>query len=313
MKRLKIVVALGGNALGTTLPEQAEKVKITAKAIVDLVEEGHDVILTHGNGPQVGIINNAMAALAREDLSQSEWPLSVCGAMSQAYIGYDLQNSIREEFNRRKIEKPIATLITEVEVDKNDPAFLEPSKPIGKFLSEEEAKKAEIKYGYIMKEDAGRGFRRVVPSPKPVNIVELDAINAIIKDNGLVICCGGGGIPVIKEGDFHYKGVAAVIDKDFASELLAEQLNADFLVMLTAVEKVCINFNTPEQKQLSDISVYEAKLLADEGQFARGSMLPKVEAGIKFAESKPGRRALITLLEKAIDGINGLTGTSIHL
>lgn len=312
MKKLRIVVALGGNALGTTLPEQAEKVKITARAIADLVEEGHDVVLTHGNGPQVGIINDAMSALAKEDLSQSEWPLSVCGAMSQAYIGYDLQNSLREELNRRKIHKPIVTLITEVEVDKNDPAFLDPTKPIGKFMSEESAKKAEQKYGYIMKEDAGRGYRRVVPSPMPINIVELDAIHAVMNDSGLVICCGGGGIPVVKEGDFHYRGVAAVIDKDFVSELLAEQLRADYLIMLTAVEKVCINFGKPNQKALSDLSTYDARALAQQGQFAKGSMLPKVEAGIKFAESKPGRRALITLLEKAIDGVNGLTGTTIH-
>ena len=312
MKRLKIVVALGGNALGTTLPEQAEKVKVTAKAIADLVEEGHDVVLTHGNGPQVGIINNAMRALAKEDTSHSEWPLSVCGAMSQAYIGYDLQNALREELNRRRIDKPIVTLITEVEVDKDDPAFMNPVKPIGKFMSEEDAKIAAEKYGYVMKEDSGRGYRRVVPSPMPIGIVELDAINAVIKENGLVICCGGGGIPVVKEGDFHYKGVGAVIDKDFASELLAEQIDADFLVMLTAVEKVCIHFGEPKQKELSELDVYGAKALASQGQFGKGSMLPKVMAGVKFAESKKGRRALITLLEKAIDGINGLTGTIIQ-
>lgn len=313
MKKLKIVVALGGNALGTTLPEQAEKVRITANAIADLIEDGHNVVITHGNGPQVGIINNAMATLSKENPSQSEFPLSVCGAMSQAYIGYDLQNALREELSKRKVERPIVTLVTEVAVDKKDPAFLEPSKPIGKFMNKEEAAEYSQKYGCPVREDAGRGYRRVVPSPKPADIVELDAIQSAVDSNVVVICCGGGGIPVVKEGNYHYRGIAAVIDKDFASELLAEKLDADFLVMLTAVEKVCINFNKPNQKEISDLTVDEANALIEQGQFAKGSMLPKVEAAIKFAESKPGRRALITLLERAIDGINGETGTIIHM
>ena len=312
MRKLKIVVALGGNALGNTLPEQAIKVKETANAIADLIEEGHDVVITHGNGPQVGIINNAMATLTKENPSQSEFPLSVCGAMSQAYIGYDLQNALREELSKRKVQRPIVSLVTEVEVDKADPAFLEPSKPIGKFMTKEEAEAYQEKTGYPIKEDAGRGYRRVVASPKPSGIVELDAISAAIKEGVVVICCGGGGIPVVKEGMYHYKGVAAVIDKDFASELLAEELDADFLVMLTAVEKVCINFNKPDQKELNTLTPDEARALEEQGQFAKGSMLPKVQAAVKFAESKPGRRALITLLERAIDGINGETGTHIH-
>lgn len=312
MKKLKIVVALGGNALGNTLAEQAIKVKTTANAIADLIENGHDVVVTHGNGPQVGIINNAMATLSKENPSQSEFPLSVCGAMSQAYIGYDLQNALREELSKRKVDRPIVTLVTEVAVDKKDPAFLEPTKPIGKFMTKEEAAEYSQKYGCPVKEDAGRGYRRVVPSPKPAEIVELDAIQSAVNSNVVVICCGGGGIPVVKEGNYHYRGIAAVIDKDFASELLAEKLDADFLVMLTAVEKVCINFNKPDQKELSELTVEEAKALEAEGQFAKGSMLPKVQAATKFAESKPGRRALITLLERAIDGINGETGTLIH-
>lgn len=313
MKKLRIVVALGGNALGTTLAEQAVKVRITANAIADLIENGHDVVITHGNGPQVGIINSAMATLSRENPSASEFPLSVCGAMSQAYIGYDLQNAIREELSKRKVERPIVSLVTEVAVDKKDPAFLEPSKPIGEFMTKDQAKAYAEKYACIVKEDAGRGYRRVVPSPMPSEIVEMDAISAAVNANVVVICCGGGGIPVVKEGNYHYKGVAAVIDKDFASELLAEKLNADFLVMLTAVEKVCVNFGKPNQKEISDLSVDEAESLANEGQFSKGSMLPKVQAGVKFAKSKEGRHALITLLEKAMDGINGETGTLIHL
>lgn len=312
MKKLKIIVALGGNALGTTLAEQANKVKITANAIADLIENGHDVVITHGNGPQVGIINSAMATLSKENPFQDEFPLSVCGAMSQAYIGYDLQNALREELSKRKVKRPIVTLITEVAVNKKDPAFLEPSKPIGKFMTKEEAAEYAQKYGCPIKEDSGRGYRRVVPSPMPEDIVELDAISAAIEQNVVVICCGGGGIPVVKEGNYHYRGVAAVIDKDFISELLAEKLDADMLIMLTAVENVCINFGKPNQKAIEDLTIQEAKSLIKEGQLGKGSMLPKVEAGIKFAESKPGRRAIITLLERAIDAVNGETGTVIH-
>ena len=294
-KKKRIVIALGGNALGNTLPEQMKAVKITAKAIVDLIEEGCEVIVAHGNGPQVGMINNAMAALSREDANQPNTPLSVCVAMSQAYIGYDLQNALREElYNREMYDIPVATMITQVRVDADDPAFEAPSKPIGHFMTEEQARIAEDKYGYIMKEDSGRGFRRVVASPKPAEIVEI------------------GGIPVTRQGN-HLKGASAVIDKDFASELLAENLNADFLIILTAVEKVAINFGKPEEKWLDDLDTEEARQYIKEGHFAPGSMLPKVQAAVKFAESKPGRTALITLLEKAKDGIQGKTGTHIHL
>ena len=311
-KKKRIVIALGGNALGNTLPEQMVAVKITAKAIVDLIQEGCEVVVAHGNGPQVGMINNAMAALSRENPNQPNTPLSVCVAMSQAYIGYDLQNALREELINRGIEDiPVATMITQIRVDENDPAFQAPSKPIGHFMTEEQAKVAEEKYGYIMKEDSGRGWRRVVASPKPAEIIEIGAIRSLVNDGQIVIACGGGGIPVTRQGN-HLKGASAVIDKDFASCLLADQLDADFLIILTAVEKVAINFGKPEEKWLDDLSVAEANQYVEEGHFAPGSMLPKVQAAVMFAESKPGRTALITLLEKAKDGILGNTGTRIH-
>ena len=309
----RIVIALGGNALGNTLPEQAQAVKITAKAIVDLIEDGNQVVVAHGNGPQVGIINNAMAALQKEDPSQGFTPLSVCGAMSQAYIGYDLQNAFREELLDRGIRTiPVCTIVTQVEVDPSDPAFENPSKPIGKFMSEEEAKEFSPKTRYLVKEDAGRGWRRYVASPKPKHIIEAGAIRALTEDGHLIICCGGGGIPVYRTEKNHLKGAAAVIDKDFCSELLAEQLNADMLIILTAVEKVAINFRKENEQWLDAMTPDEARRYAAEGQFAPGSMLPKVEAAVKFAESKPGRTALITLLEKARDGIAGKTGTRIQ-
>ena len=311
-KKKRIVIALGGNALGNTLPEQMVAVKITAKAIVDLIQEGCEVVVAHGNGPQVGMINNAMAALSRENPNQPNTPLSVCVAMSQAYIGYDLQNALREELINRGIEDiPVATMITQIRVDENDPAFQAPSKPIGHFMTEEQAKVAEEKYGYIMKEDSGRGWRRVVASPKPAEIIEIGAIRSLVNDGQIVIACGGGGIPVTRQGN-HLKGASAVIDKDFASCLLADQLNADFLIILTAVEKVAINFGKPEEKWLDDLSVAEANQYVEEGHFAPGSMLPKVQAAVMFAESKPGRTARITLLERAKDGILGNTGTRIH-
>ena len=312
-KKKRIVIALGGNALGNTLPEQMQAVKITAKAIVDLLQEGCEVIVSHGNGPQVGMINHAMAALTREVPTQPNTPLSVCVAMSQAYIGYDLQNALREELlNRNITDIPVTTMITQIRVDAEDPAFNAPSKPIGHFMTKEEARLSEEKYGYITKEDSGRGYRRVVASPKPQEIIEIGAIRTLVDAGQLVIACGGGGIPVMRQGN-HLKGASAVIDKDFASELLAENLDADFLIILTAVEKVAINFGKPEVKWLDDLNPEQAKKYMEEKQFAAGSMLPKVQAAVKFAESKTGRTALITLLEKAKDGIQGKTGTRIHL
>lgn len=312
-KKKRVVIALGGNALGNTLPEQMRAVKITAKAIVDLIEEGCEVVVAHGNGPQVGMVNNAMIALTHEDAEQPNTPLSVCVAMSQAYIGYDLQNALREELLNRKIENiPVATMITQVRVDPNDPVFQSPSKPIGKFVSKEQAEIMEEKFDYVMKEDAGRGYRRVVASPKPVEIIEIGTIRTMVEAGNLVIACGGGGIPVTRQGN-HLKGASAVIDKDFASCLMAKELDADFLIILTAVEKVALNFGKPDEKWLHDVSVEEAGRYIEEGHFAPGSMLPKVQAAIDFASSKPGRTALITLLEKSRDAIHGKTGTMFHL
>lgn len=312
-KQKRIVIALGGNALGNTLPEQMTAVKITAQALCDLIQAGHQVVVVHGNGPQVGMINNAMAALSREDENQPNTPLSVCVAMSQAYIGYDLQNALREELRKRGyVRTPVVTVVTQVRVDEKDPAFENPSKPIGHFMSKEEAERQAKAYGHIVKEDAGRGYRRVVASPKPVEIVEIDAISSLVDAGKIVITCGGGGIPVTLQGD-HLKGASAVIDKDFASCLLAKELNADMLIILTAVEKVAINFGKENEKWLDDLSVEEAQKYVEEGHFAAGSMLPKVQAAIDFADSKEGRTAMITLLEKAKDGIEGKTGTKIHL
>ena len=308
----RVVIALGGNALGNNLPEQMIAVKQTARAIVDLIEEGHEVIIAHGNGPQVGMIQKAMAELTRSEPEKYiPCPLSVCVAMSQGYIGYDLQNALREELLDRGISKGVATVLTQVEVNRDDPAFQNPTKPIGAFMSKEEAEKMAREKGWHIAEDAGRGWRQVVASPKPLAVVELTTIRALAEADNVVIACGGGGIPVIATDNHHLKGAAAVIDKDLASELLAEHLDADMLIILTAVEKVAVNFNKPNQKWLDTLTPEEARTYIGEGQFAPGSMLPKVEAAVKFAESKPGRTALITLLEKARDGIDGKTGTRI--
>ena len=308
----RIVVALGGNALGNNLPEQMAAVKETARAIADLIEAGNEVVVAHGNGPQVGMIQAAMTELTRSNPEKYiPCPLSVCVAMSQGYIGYDLQNALREELLDRGIHKGVTTVLTQVEVDPKDPAFQHPTKPIGSFMTQEEAQRMVKERGYDVMEDAGRGWRRVVASPKPVSVVELDTIQSLVDCGHVVIACGGGGIPVFATEGHHLKGAAAVIDKDFASEKLAELLDADYLIILTAVEKAAINFGKPEQKWLDTISVAEAKQYCDEGHFAPGSMLPKVQAAMEFAASKPGRRALITLLEKARDGIEGRTGTVI--
>ena len=275
----KIVIALGGNALGNNLKEQMVAVKTTAKAIVDLIEEGHEVLIVHGNGPQVGVINNAMTEYAHSTDSDPT-PLSVCVAMSQAYIGYDIQ------------------------------AFDNPSKPIGKFMGKDEALAAAGSRGWIVKEDAGRGYRRVVASPAPKEIIELSAIKSMADDGQVVICCGGGGIPVISNGK-HLAGVPAVIDKDAAAALLAKNVGADTLIILTAVEKVAIGYGTENEKWLDKLSTAEALKYADDGEFAPGSMLPKVLAAVDFAASGENKTAMITLLEKAKDAINGKTGTRI--
>ncbi|WP_313433450.1 carbamate kinase [Atlantibacter hermannii] len=305
----KIVLALGGNALGDDLAGQMAAVKTTAQAIVDLIAQGHQVVVTHGNGPQVGMINLAFEAAAKTEAHTPMLPMSVCVALSQGYIGYDLQNALREELLSREIHKPVATLITQVEVDANDPAFLNPTKPIGSFFSEQDAARL-TQQGYTMKEDAGRGYRRVVASPKPVDIIEKETVKAMMEAGHVVITAGGGGIPVIREG-LHLRGASAVIDKDWASARLAEMIDADMLIILTAVEKVAINFGKPDVQWLDRLSLNDAQRFIDEGHFAKGSMLPKVEAALAFARSRPGREALITVLSKAKEGIEGKTGTII--
>ena len=308
----RIVIALGGNALGNNLPEQMKAVKITARAIVDLIEDGNEVVICHGNGSQVGMIQNAMAELTRSDPKKYiPCPLSVCVAMSQGYIGYDLQNAMREEMLDRGIPIGAATVLTQVEVDPEDPAFSHPTKPIGPFMSEEEARALEKERDYHVMEDAGRGWRRVVASPEPKAIVEIDTIRSLVETDHVVVACGGGGIPVFRTEGHHLKGAAAVIDKDFAAAVLAKQLDADLLIILTAVEKVSIHFGKPDQQDLDILTPEQAKQYIAAGEFAPGSMLPKVEAALSFAESKPGRKSLITLLEKARDGINGKTGTIV--
>lgn len=279
----RVVVALGGNALGNNLTEQMTAVKQTSKAIADLIEAGYEVILSHGNGPQVGMIQLAMEEFSFNNPQYPVVPLSMCVAMSQSYIGYDLENALQEELRQRNISKAVTTIVTQVVVDENDPAFKKPTKPIGRFMTKEEAEQLVKEKNIQVMEDAGQ----------------------------TVIAGGGGGIPVIQEGN-RLKGVNAVIDKDFCSERLAEQADADLLVILTAVEKVCINFGKENQEALGNVSTEKMKQYAQEGQFAPGSMLPKVEAAIKFAESKPGRKTLITLLEKAKEGLSGKTGTLIE-
>jgi len=306
----KIVVALGGNALGKTPFEQLKLVKDTAKPIVDLIEEGHQVILAHGNGPQVGMINLGMDTASKSDAATPEMPFPECGAMSQGYIGYHLQNAIREELLNRQMSTPVATVVTQVIVDKNDPAFAKPTKPIGAFYSKEEADLLIKDKGFDMVEDAGRGWRRVVPSPIPVDVAEKATVKTLVDANHVVITVGGGGIPVVQDGN-QLVGVPAVIDKDFASGKIAELLDADYLIILTAVEQVAINFGKDNEEWLSSLSIDQAEQFMAEGHFAPGSMLPKVKAAVKFAESKPGKKALITSLEKAKEGIKGETGTVI--
>ena len=300
----RIVIALGGNALGNTPYEQLALVTETAKPIVDLIAQGNEVIIAHGNGPQVGMINLGMATAAEAKAIKSDMPFPECGAMSQGYIGYHLQNAIGNELASRGMAKDVATVVTQVLVDEADPAFQHPTKPVGAFYDKETADRIAAEKGYTMVEDAGRGYRQVVPSPKPIDVIEKNTVKALV-DNGTVV------IPVVRKDGKLY-GTPAVIDKDFASAKLAELLDADMLVILTAVEKVAINFGKPDQKGLDDLTPADARKYIEEKQFAPGSMLPKVQAALSFAESKPGRVALITLLEKAADGISGKTGTRVH-
>lgn len=306
----KIVIALGGNALGNTPKEQEEKVVFAAKAIVSYIEQGHEVVVAHGNGPQVGTINLAFENSYKDGAIKCTMPLAECTAMSQGYIGFHLQKAIRDELKKARINKQVATVVTEVVVDEKDPAFQNPTKPIGMYYTKEEAERLHAETGDIYTEDAGRGYRKVVASPKPVDIHELETVKLLSENNHIVITCGGGGIPVVN-GE-QTKGVSAVIDKDRASSCLADKLNADYLVILTAVDKVAINFNTPEQEFLDSMSVAEARKYIAEGHFAKGSMLPKVEAALEFVEGKPERKAVIANLLNADTAIYGSKGTIIH-
>ena len=307
----KIVIALGGNALGNTAAEQLSLVSNTAKAIVDLIAEGNEVVIAHGNGPQVGMINLGLSTAAEAGAIKADMPFPECGAMSEGYIGYHLAQAIGNELHSRGMEKPVATVITQTIVSEDDPAFRNPTKPVGAFYDKETADRIAKEKGYTMVEDAGRGYRQVVPSPKPFDIVEKESIKALVNAGHVVIAVGGGGIPVVRKDGKLY-GTPAVIDTDFGSELLAELLDADVLVILTAVDKVMLNYGKPDEYALDELTPEIARNYMAEGHFAKGSMLPKVEAAVKFAESKPGRTALITLLEKAKQGIAGETGTRIH-
>ena len=304
----KIVIALGGNALGNTPAEQLELVRQTAKPIVDLIEAGNQVIIAHGNGPQVGMINLGMSTAAEAGAIKSDMPFPECGAMSQGYIGYHLQNSIANELAARGIQKTVGTLVTQVLVDEKDPAFQKPTKPVGAFYDKATADKIAAERGYTMVEDAGRGWRQVVPSPKPVDVVEKDMVNALVDAGFVVITVGGGGIPVVKK-DGRLVGTPAVIDKDFASAKLAELIGADMLVILTAVDRVAINWGKPDQKELAEMTVAEAERYCGEGHFAPGSMLPKVQAAMSFA--KAGGTAIIASLANAAAALRGESGTRI--
>lgn len=304
----KVVLALGGNALGKSTLEQVEAVKKTAISIVDLVEDGNEVIVCHGNGPQVGMINLAMETAHNSNPEISEMPFAECVAMSQGYIGYHLQNAIKNELLKRNMKNAVSTIITQVKVDKNDKAFFNPTKPVGLFYTKDEAEKLQKESGNTFKEDSNRGYRRVVPSPRPVDIIEKDEINALLKNDFIVIAGGGGGIPVIDNGGV-LEGVSGVIDKDFTSEKLAEISDSDVLIILTSVEKVYINFGKENQEGLDEINIERARKLIDEKQFAEGSMLPKVEACMNFIESGDSKIALITSLENAKEGIKGTSGT----
>ncbi len=308
----KIVIALGGNALGNTPNDQLNLLEEVAKIIVNLIKEGNKIVLTHGNGPQVGQILLAMDYSANGEVKTPDMPFPECGSMSQGYIGYQLQQCLQDELERQNIKKDCATLITQVLVDPNDSAFENPTKPIGKFYTKEEADKIAKEKHFDFIEDSGRGYRRVVPSPKPIDIIEKRIIKQLVDNDNIVIAVGGGGIPVIKTDKIELlEGVAAVIDKDRSAALLAREIDADTLLILTAVDKVCLNYNRENQKELSRITVQEAKKYIDEGHFAKGSMLPKIEACIDFVENSENKKAIIGSLEKAGDAIKGLSGTVI--
>lgn len=308
----KIVIALGGNALGKNPTEQLSLLSEVAKIIVNLVKEGNKIVLTHGNGPQVGQIALAMEYSSNGEVKTPDMPFPECGSMSQGYIGYQLQQSIQDELDRQGIVKNCATLITQVLVDPKDSAFQNPTKPIGMFYSKEEAIEIEKEKGYQFVEDSGRGYRRVVPSPRPIDIIEKNVIKQLVDNDNIVIAVGGGGIPVIRTNKIELlEGVEAVIDKDRSGALLAKEIGADILLILTAVDKVCLNYNKENQMSLDEITVSEAENYIAEGHFAKGSMLPKIEACIDFVKDSDSNVAIISSLEKASAAINGKTGTII--
>lgn len=308
MEKKKIVVALGRKALGKTLPEQQKAVANTAIAIADLIEEGHQLIITHSNGPQVGMIDAAIRDLSKSNPEYTVAPLAICDAMSQGYIGYDLQNAIRAELVKRGIVRPVCTIITQVQVDPYDDAFFEPTKAIGRPMTKEQAD-MEIAKGNLVVETEG-GFKKVVATPKPLDIVEIDSINTLASAGHVVIACGGGGIPVMEQNHL-LKGASAVIEKDIAAAKLAEMVEADLFMILTNVDKVCRDYDTKDEEPLDVISCDEAVKLSAENQFAEGTMLPKVQACVEFVSSKDGREAIITSLSKAKDALYGRTGTVI--
>lgn len=308
----KIVIALGGNALGNSPEEQLSLLENVAKIIIDLVKQGNKIILTHGNGPQVGQILLAMDYAAEGEVKTPSMPFPECGSMSQGYIGYQLQQCLQDELERQKVKKNCATLITQVLVDPNDKAFQNPTKPIGMFYSKEEADKIANEKHYQFVEDAGRGYRRVVPSPIPKDIIEKEIIKQLVDNDNIVICAGGGGIPVIKTDKIELlEGVEAVIDKDRSAALLAKQIDADILLILTAVDKVAIHFNTENQQELDEITIEEAKKYISDNEFAKGSMLPKIEACLDFIEDSDKRIAIIGSLENAKAAIDRKNGTVI--
>ena len=311
MDNKKVVVALGRNAFSESFPKQQERVKAAAKAIADLVEEKYEVIITHSNGPQVGMIQTAMTEYSRLDENRTVAPMSICGAMSQGYIGFDLQNAIRTELLSRGIYKPVSTIITQVRVDPFDKAFNAPSKVIGRLMTKEEADNEKKKGNYVEYEEGEDGYRRIIASPKPIDIYEIDAIKALVDAHQLVIAAGGGGIPVLEQ-DNNLKGASAVIEKDLAAGRLAELLDADQLIILTSVERVCLNYGTANEQPLDEMTVEEAKQYMDEGQFEEGTMLPKIQAAIDYIGNSAVRSVLIANLEEALDGVSGLKGTLIH-
>lgn len=303
----RVVLALGHRALGTTLPEQMSAVKNAANAVADLIEEGYQVAITHSNAPQVGMIHTAMNEFGKAHQDYTPAPMSVCSAMSQGYIGYDLQNSIREELLNRGIYRTVSTVLTQVIVDPYDEAFYTPTKVLGRYMTAEEAN-AERKKGNYVVEEPGKGFRRVVSAPHPVSIVEIDAIKALLDADQIVIACGGGGIPVLQQ-DNHLKGASAVIEKDLAAGKMAEEVNADKLIILTSVDQVKINIDTPNEEELGEITVADAKKYMEEGHFGQYNMLPKFSASVDFIEKRDGREALITSFSKLEDGLKGKGGT----